>query len=108
MISDEHLALLAYEAYGADEPEPGVFPWSRLPDYQKQAWLRAIEAVAPAIRAAALEEAASMVETHVFTIQSPGPTYALLPSPRAKGDLHHETIATAIRAMIPAPPQPAG
>ena len=62
MVSDERLARLAYEAHGADEPEPGVFPWSGLPDYVKQAWLRAISAIAPAIRAEALEEAAKGIE----------------------------------------------
>ena len=58
----------------------------------------ALEAVAPAIRAAAMEEAAVLVETHTYTVSNREPAFSLQPSPRAKDDMHHRTIAAAIRA----------
>ena len=58
----------------------------------------ALEAVAPAIRAAAMEEAAVLVETHTYTVSNREPAFSLQPSPRAKDDMHHRTIAAAIRS----------
>lgn len=50
----------------------------------------------------ALEEVAAMVETHVYTSGAEG--HYLTPHPRAKFDLHHGTIAAAIRALKGAKP----
>jgi hypothetical protein len=58
-----------------------------------------LAAILPAIEAAAFEKAAAMVETHCYTTSNREPFRSLQPSPRAKDDLHHQTIATAIRSL---------
>lgn len=45
----EELAKMAYEAHGADEPPPGVFPWSGLPAHEKAAWCRSAASLYAAI-----------------------------------------------------------
>jgi hypothetical protein len=47
----------------------------------------------------ALEEAAKLVETHVYTVSNSEPQFRLTPSNHAKDDMHHTTIAAAIRAL---------
>ncbi len=49
--------------------------------------------------AAGVEAAATLVETHAYTSGSKG--ISLEPSEMAKHDMHHHTIATAIRALTP-------
>ncbi len=48
---------------------------------------------------AGVEAAATLVETHAYTSGSNGSS--LEPSEMAKHDMHHHTIATAIRAITP-------
>ena len=45
-----------------------------------------------------MEEAAKLVETHVYTVSNFEPQFRLTPDSRAKDDMHHTTIAAAIRA----------
>ena len=45
-----------------------------------------------------MEEAAQLVETHVYTVSNFEPQFRLSPDSRAKDDMHHTTIAAAIRA----------
>jgi hypothetical protein len=45
----EEQAKMAYEAHGADEPPPGVFPWSGLPAHEKAAWCRSTASLYAAI-----------------------------------------------------------
>lgn len=59
---------------------------------------RILSALEPSAgRAAVLEEAARLVETHAYTVSNAGPR--LEPSKMAKDDQHHATIAAAIRAL---------
>ncbi|MCH4542965.1 hypothetical protein [Ochrobactrum sp. A-1] len=50
-----------------------------------------------AARSLALEEAAQFIESHIYTSSPDG--VRLVPSKRAGLDLHHQTIAAAIRAL---------
>jgi hypothetical protein len=76
------------------------------------AWIRALDPVASKsaanlvaqARQSALEEAARLVETHAYTISNSEPQFKLTPSSRAKDDMHHTTIAAAIRALSDTPP----
>ena len=51
-----------------------------------------------AARRDGMEEAAQLVETHVYTVSNFEPQFRLTPDSRAKDDMHHTTIAAAIRA----------
>ena len=59
-------------------------------------WRAAIAAVAPLIAAAEREACAKLVETHAYANGAEGPY--LRPSEHAEHDIHHRTIAAAIRS----------
>ena len=59
-----------------------------------------LEAALATARREGMEEAAKLVETHVYTVSNFEPQFRLTPDNRAKDDMHHTTIAAAIRAAL--------
>lgn len=114
MANDEMVELVARIIHDTDDMADTVWPshdnddgyrggngyvrLCRWPEVYRNAARNALEAVAPAIRAAAMEEAAVLVETHTYTNSNREPFFSLQPSQRAKDDMHHRTIAAAIRS----------
>ncbi|WP_139975809.1 hypothetical protein [Ochrobactrum sp. CGA5] len=95
--------------YGIPEGEFGTLDEAKAAaqaDYEARI-LSALEPSAPdigkpitapsAARELALEEAAQFIESHIYTSSPDG--VRLVPSRRAGLDLHHQTIASAIRAL---------
>lgn len=85
----EDLARLAYEAHFADEPQPGVFPWSGLPAQGKAAWIRATRA----LYAASLKDAAGVAR------ERSGLGFSMLDYPaKLSAETQADIIATALEA----------
>lgn len=61
--------------------------------------IESLEAALATARADALEEAARFVETHVYVTSNFEPQFSMRPTPLARHDWHHQTIAAAIRAL---------
>ena len=59
-----------------------------------------LEAALATARRDGMEEAAKLVETHVYTVSNFEPQFRLTLDRRAKDDMHHTTIAAAIRAAL--------
>ena len=105
-ISDAALVLIGRTIYDEALSDRQGFRADQIGIEDDEVWaeiyeaiaLVAVRAVAPAIRAAAMEDAAVLVETHTYTVSNREPAFSLQPSPRAKDDMHHRTIAAAIRS----------
>ena len=98
MVSDEIVEKAARACAESAWAGGWQFAPERERDVLRERMRAALEAATPAIRAAAMEEAAVLVETHTYTVSNREPAFSLQPSPRAKDDMHHRTIAAAIRA----------